>query len=158
VLASRFDLPATARVEKVIANCGWTYRSQVTKWLYEVIEETKRADTTLTELCSEVTILQGVLASLDSTIRGCTSQPQVLSYIDNDIWLKIDSQVTECSTTLALLEVLLEQIQESSKGRLFKRANIQARLTYYARDIKGHKDMVQTHYCAIQMALGTLNV
>jgi hypothetical protein len=99
-----------------------------------------------------------VLAALDSTIRGCTSQIHVLSFIDGDIWLKIDSQVTECKTTLGLLEMLLGRIQESAKNRMFKRGNIQAKLVYYAKDIKGYKDMVHTHYCAIQMALGTLNV
>ncbi|KAM7189500.1 hypothetical protein V8F20_010128 [Naviculisporaceae sp. PSN 640] len=130
---------------------------KVTKWLYEVIEETRRADTTLSELLSEVNTLTSVLASLDSTIRGCTSQPHVLAYIDSDIWVKIDSQVTECRTTLGLLEMLLGRIHESSR-RMFRRGNIQARLVYYANDIKGYKDMVHTHYRAIQMALVTVNV
>jgi hypothetical protein len=127
--------------------------------LYEAVETTKRADTSLSELGNEVTTLTNLLTSLDKTIQECRKQPLALVYIGEEIWTQLASAVADCSSTVGSLEMLLSSIRESSgMKKIFRRPNIAVWLSFHAGEIATFRNMIHTSNCAIQMGMAMVTV
>jgi hypothetical protein len=84
----------------------------------------------------------------------------VVSRIDLDLWLNLDSSLQECTTTLGKMNQILQNINKKQYWGLdiMKKARKQSKLKSKTKALLDFKQQVHSHYSSIQVALQTINV
>jgi hypothetical protein len=131
-------------------------------WLHTLIRDIKNVDAKLTALSKEVTLLTGILASVESTIRKCHSQTLTLAHLDNQIWQQIENVMVDCKITLEGLDRLVIKIRSESGStnfmRLFRKPSMHFRLTTKMDDVSEFMTQTYKLNCALQTALAIFNM
>lgn len=131
-------------------------------WLYTLIKDIKNADAKLTALSKEVTLLTGLLTSVENTVRKCHSQTLMLAHLDDQIWQMIDNVMVDCKITLEGLDGLVTKIRSESGSKnfrkLLKKPGMHFKLTTQMDDISEFMNKTYKLNCALQTALAVFNM
>ncbi|PMD45395.1 hypothetical protein L207DRAFT_255685 [Hyaloscypha variabilis F] len=136
--------------------------STLSLWLHTLIKDIKNVDAKLTALSKEVTLLTGILASVEGTIRKCHSQTLALAHLDSQIWQQIENVMVDCKITLEGLDRLVIKIRSESGStnfmRLFRKPSMHFRLTTKMDDVSEFMTQTYKLNCALQTALAIFNI
>jgi hypothetical protein len=131
-------------------------------WLYTFIRNIKNADAKLAALSKEVTLLTGLLTSVESTVRKCHSQALILAHLDEEIWQQTDNVMIDCKITLEGLDRLVTKIRSESGSKslvkLLKRPSMHFKITSQMDDVSEFMKKTCNLNCALQTALAVFNM
>src|SRR5262249_20045435 len=137
--------------------------TKISLWLYKLIDEAKNVDTRLSTLSKEVSLLTGLLTSVERTVRECQSRSLTLAHMHEHLWQQIDNTLVDCKITLEGLDALAVKIRGESGwsrniGKLLKKSSMHLKLTAHGDELSLFKDKIYNSNCAMQTATSMLSV
>ena len=122
--------------------------------LYSLITSSTVVDKTLTELQSEVEGLNGVLQSVEKSLKGPAAARKGSGAVGEDeIWTSLDVAIKDTQRTICALQGMVQGLTATKTTSFFRKAVKQVKLNLNADEISGIRVRIHTHTNSLQLAL-----
>ena len=145
-----FALAAAAGTLAV--NCG-----KITCRLKTFVDDVKNVEVTVASFRTEVSSLEGILMTIDSTFRSYAhTATNAMTLLESLIGQSLD----HCRDTLERLDSELDKIEKKGTGsqNIWKKSYSTMRLNMSADTIKTLRSQTQIHIGALQMSFSCISV